>query len=203
MKQNTHKQFDPVLRKMHENFFASSSHGFRHSLAFFCIHVCVCVCVCVCVRVLFCSLSSVWKCISLFTAWGLISCRSCWLVPLTSGLKRERERERERERQAGRQAGRQTEKNRTEQNRGYSGTFHFKHDPWDLTLKIWGDHSAVCAVFALDSAVMHLLWLYLFKALAMLVFPSLPLSLAHCLCVCSAWTDLTAAASLTISISRF
>ena len=175
----------------------------RHPLAFFCVHLCVCVfvcvcvwvCVCVCVsvcvcaRVLFCSLSSVWKCISLFTAWGLISCRSCWLVPLTSGLKRERE------------TGRQTD--RTEQNRGYSGTFHFKHDPWDLTLKIWGDHSAVCAVFALDSAVMHLLWLYLFKALAMLVFPSLPLSLAHCLCVCSAWTDLTAAASLTISISRF
>ncbi len=70
------------LRKV--NFLHHSSHSFHHSLAVFCVHLCVCVC-------MFCFGLTVWKCISLFTAWGLISCRSCWLVPLTSGLKRDRQ----------------------------------------------------------------------------------------------------------------
>lgn len=75
-----------------------------YKMTFCIIHLLAHGLTCVCVFFVVVSLL-VRKGISLFTAWGLISCRSCWLVPLTSGPKRDR------------QAGRQ--------NRGYIGTSHF------------------------------------------------------------------------------
>lgn len=129
-------------------------------------------------HVLFWSLSSVWKCISLFTAWRLISCHSCWLVPLTSGLKRNRQAE------------------RTE------ATVAFFISAWALRCynKDLGRSHCCLYTLGLDLVVMHLLWLYLFKALSVLVFPTFLLSLR--LCGYCAQTYLAAPASLTISVSK-
>lgn len=136
------------------------------------------VCACVCVDVLFWSPSSVCMCISLFTAWGLISCRSCWLVPLTSGLEEDR------------QAGRL--------NRGYSffiSTWSARSYEEDLR----GPRCGLCTL-GLHMAVILLLWLYLFKALCMLVF--LPLSLVVSMCFLP-WTDVAKKQSMSVTLLGF
>lgn len=88
--------------------------------------------VCSHAHVLFCSLFFLWKCISLFTAWGLISCRSCWRVPLTSGPDRDRQA-------------------LIHLKHRQQPLFSFQTDLWDISAKYlraycWATHSFTCCI---------------------------------------------------------
>lgn len=125
----------------------------------------LCVHVCVRERVYVFLFFCVWKSISLFTAQGLISCCSCWLLPLTSGLKRD---------------------SQTAERLKWHFYCHYSDDLW---------RSQGCVhVLGWDLAVMHLLSLYLFKAPSLLVCHAVFLTPSCRFCVSvSAWTRPTAA----------